>query len=87
MRKYTDEVASEECQKGIQAILDKISFPTTNEAALTVGCLIMQATRCLDALMGPEYAANTILQVMDQMITGKPQQNTKIEPINRSKLN
>lgn len=87
MRQYTDEIASEEPAKALQGMLDQINFPTTKEVAQTLGCLIMHATRALDGLMGPEYAVSIILQVMDQMSTGKPQGNTKIEVINRSKLN
>jgi hypothetical protein len=87
MRKYTAEVASEECVKAIQVMLDQINFPTTTEAAQTLGCLIMLATRALDALMGPEYAAAAVIKVMECMSTGTPQGNTKIEIINRSKLN
>lgn len=47
----------------------------------------MLATRCLDSFMGPEYAAATLIQVMEQMNTGVPQQHTKVEVIKRSDLN
>lgn len=87
MKKYTNDVASEVCAKGIQDILDQINFPTTAEVGMTLGCLIMLATRTIDGVMGPEYAVQTLLQVMEQMHTGVPQSNTKIELINRSKLN
>jgi hypothetical protein len=47
----------------------------------------MLATRCLDQMMGADYASDTILKVMEEMATGEPQKRTRVEIINRSKLN
>lgn len=87
MKPYTDDVARDACSKGIQDILDQINFPTTADAGKTLGCLLMLTVRAMDGLMGHDYAVATILQVMEQMATGNPQKQTKIELINRSKLN
>lgn len=86
MKDYTDEIAREECSKGLQAILDQINFPTTTEVGKTLSCLIMQTTRVLDNVMGPDYAAATLLKIMEHMATGVPQTKTQVELINRSKL-
>jgi hypothetical protein len=85
MKKFSDQVANENSSKLIQDLLDGIEFQTPADAGKTLGTLIMLATRCLDQVMGPDYATETILKVMEQMATGEPQMRTTVEMINRSK--
>lgn len=87
MKPYSPEVANELGAKLIQDLLDGIDFQTPVDAGRTLGALIMLTTRCLDQIMGPDYASDTILKVMEEMATGKPQKNTKVEMIKRSQLN
>lgn len=87
MENYTPEVARDLSQKLIQDLMDGIRFQNPTQAGQTIGTLIMLATRCLDQIMGPEYASATIIQVAEEMASGEPQKRTKVEIINRSKLN
>ena len=85
MKPYSPEIANELGAKLIQDLLDGIEFKTPTDAGKTLGTLMMLTTRCLDQVMGAEYAQQTMLRVMEQMATGEPQKRTKVEMINRSK--
>lgn len=87
MKPYSQEAANELGAKLIQDLLDGIEFQTPTDAGKTLGTLMMLTTRCLDQIMGPDYASETILKVMEEMATGEPQKRTKVEMINRSKIN
>lgn len=87
MKKYTPQVASELGAKLIQDLLDGIEFQTPVDAGKSLGKLIMLATQCLDQVMGQDYAMATIERVVEQMASGEPQKRTKVEMINRSKIN
>lgn len=87
MKPYSPQVATELGSKLIQDLLDGIRFETPVDAGKSLGTLIMLATQCLDQVMGPEYATQTLLRVSEEMLSGEPQKRTKVEMINRSKLN
>lgn len=87
MKPYSPEVANELGAKLIQDLLDGIEFQTPVDAGKTLGALMMLTTRCLDQVMGPDYAQETMLRVMEQMATGEPQKRTKVEMIKRSEIN
>ncbi|MOA60718.1 hypothetical protein D3C78_1856670 [compost metagenome] len=67
--------------------MDDCKFGVPNDAGKALGTLLMLTTMALDSIMGDQYTMRTLLQVAEQMESGKPQERVKVEVIDRSKFN
>lgn len=85
--KFDESTVTEKCNKAIQDLLDASNFHTREDAGLTLGRLLLQATVCLDKIMGSHFAIASLMAVGELMASGEPQKYANVEMIERSKLN